>query len=80
MSKENKPSQCQMIIDYINQFGAITPLEAMQHLGIMRLASRVSDLRKSGYIIIDEWAEVPNRYGGTTRVKRYRLAGEEDAL
>ena len=78
MRKENKPSQCQMIIDYINQFGAITPLEAMQHLGIMRLASRVSDLRKSGYIIIDEWAEVPNRYGGKTRVKRYRLAGEED--
>jgi hypothetical protein len=67
-----------MIIDYMNEHGAITSLEAIQKLGITRLASRIADVKKKGYIIIDEWAEVPTRNGGTTRVKRYRLAGEED--
>lgn len=78
MKAEHKPSQNQLIIDYINKYNSITPLEAMRDLGIYRLASRISDLRKLGYLIIDEWTEVPKRMGGTTRVKRYRLAGEED--
>lgn len=77
---EDRPTQAQLVVDYMNRFGSITPLQAMQDCGIYRLASRISDLRKRGCIIIDEWAEVPNRYGGTTRVKRYRLAGENDDL
>ena len=77
---DNKPSQCQMIIDYMNRYGTITPLEAIRDIGCYRLASRISDLKKKGYMIIDEWAEVPKRMGGVTRVKRYRLAGENDVL
>lgn len=74
----NKHSQCQLIVDYMNRYTWITPLEAIRDLGCYRLASRISDLRKKGYLIIDEFIEVPRRMGGTTRVKRYRLAGEED--
>lgn len=77
---EDRPTQAQLILDYMNRHNSITPLEAMRDLGIYRLASRISDLRKRGCIIIDEWAEVPNRYGGKTRVKRYRMAGGEDDL
>lgn len=76
--EENRQSQCQLIVDYMNRYTWITPLEAIRDLGCYRLASRISDLRKKGFLIIDEFIEVPRRMGGTTRVKRYRLAGEED--
>jgi hypothetical protein len=77
-TKERKPSQCQLIVDYMNRFTWINPLDAIINCGCYRLASRITDLKKKGYLIIDEWMEVPTRTGGTTRVKRYRLAGEED--
>ena len=44
--KHSNPTQNQRIIDYINQFGSITQLEALRDLGVMRLASRISDLKK----------------------------------
>lgn len=80
MKVEHKPSQCQLIIDYMNNYTWITPMDAIVNIGCYRLASRISDLRKKGYLIIDEFIEVPRRMGGTTRVKRYRLAGEEDVV
>jgi hypothetical protein len=36
-----------MIEDYLDTYGEITPLEAMRDLGIYRLASRISDLKKA---------------------------------
>lgn len=75
---ETKTPQRQLVVDYMNKYGSITPLQAMRDLGIYRLASRIADLRKRDYIIIDEWVEVETKYGGTTRVKRYRLACEDD--
>lgn len=78
--KKNKTTQNQLIIDYMNRYTWITPLDAIINCGCYKLATRVSELRKKGYLIIDEWIEVPKRMGGTTRVKRYRLAGEEDVL
>lgn len=41
---EHKPTQNQRILDYIAEFGSITQFEALQDLGVMRLASRISDL------------------------------------
>ena len=70
---EHRPNQNQLILDYIKRCGSITPLEAMRDLGIYRLASRISDMRRLGYPVVDEWAEVDTRYGGKTRVKRYSL-------
>lgn len=46
-----KVTQCQRIIDYINQFGSITTMDAFSELGCTRLGSRIHDLRKEGYII-----------------------------
>lgn len=79
-TREHKPTQNQLIIDYMNRFTWINPLEAIINCGCYKLATRISELRKKGYLIIDEWIEVPKRMGGTTRVKRYRLAGEEDVI
>lgn len=67
------PSQNERILDYINQFGSITQLEALKDLGVMRLASRISDLRKQGYSINSKIEAVENRYGEKVRIKRYSL-------
>ena len=45
---EHKPTQNQRILDYIERFGSITQLDALKDLGVMRLASRISDLRRLG--------------------------------
>ena len=61
----------------MEQFGGITQLEALRDLGVMRLASRISDLRKEGYIIKADTETVMNRFEEPCRIKRYRLAKEE---
>lgn len=48
-------------------------MEAMSEYGIMRLASRVSDLKRLGVPIISETVTGRNRYGEVTRYARYRL-------
>lgn len=65
--------QTQRVLDYMNQHGGITPLDAMRELGVMRLAARISDLRKEGYCIVSSREAVKNRFEETIYVKRYRL-------
>ena len=67
------PTQNDRIIDYIKRFGSITQLEALQDLGVMRLASRISDLRSLGYPIISETEVVKNRFGEKCHIKRYKI-------
>jgi hypothetical protein len=44
-------TQCDQIVDHLNKYGSISPLEARHVHGIERLASRVDELRKSGFKI-----------------------------
>ena len=74
MSKNSNPTQAQRVLDYIEQFGSITQLEALRDLGVMRLASRISDLKKQGYPITGEFETVLNRFGEPCQIKRYSLA------
>lgn len=69
-----KIKQTERVIIYIEEFGSITQLEALRDLGIMRLASRVSDLKRAGYPITSEVETVKNRFGEKSYIKRYRLA------
>ena len=79
MSKvDHKPTQNQRIIEYIKEFGSITQFEALRDLGVMRLASRISDLKRLGYPVESEMVVVKNRYGEECRVKSYRLMGENN--
>ena len=72
MSKvESKPTQNERILDYIEEFGSITQLDAFRDLGVMRLASRISDLRSKGYNIVSKTEAVKNRYGESCHIKRY---------
>ena len=69
----SKPTQAQRVLDYIDQFGSITQYEALKDLGIMRLASRVSELNKRGHNITGRMVAVQNRFGETCHVKQYRM-------
>ena len=73
----NKATQTERILDYIDEFGSITQLEALRDLGIMRLASRISDIKKQGYLIKSEIETVKNRFGESSHIKRYSLEGGE---
>lgn len=74
----SKPTQAQRVLDYIEQFGSITQLEALRDLGVMRLASRISDLRRQGVPIASTVETVKNRFDEKTYIKRYRLGGEKN--
>lgn len=68
-----KATQNDRILRHLNDYGSITSLEAMNEYGIMRLASRISDLKKMGYPITSESEAVKNRYQETCYIKRYSL-------
>ena len=65
-----KATQSERVLEYINTFGSITQLEALNDLGVMRLASRISDLKKQGYPIKSDIEAVKNRYDETCYIKR----------
>lgn len=67
-------TQTERIEKYMQDFGGITQLEALRDLGVMRLASRISEMRRDGARITSRMIEVTNRYGETCRVKRYEVA------
>ena len=67
-----KAKQTDRVLSYIRTYGSITQFEAMRDLGIMRLASRVSDLKREGYNIVGDMVAVKNRWGEVCHVKRYR--------
>lgn len=73
----NKPTQTERVLGYIEEFGSITPLEAMQDLGVYRLSARIADLKADGYSFITDMVAVPNRYGGKSHVASYKLEGTD---
>ena len=63
-------NQEERIVQFCKEFGSITAWQAMKELGVMRLASRIHDM-KDKYNITDVWVEDINRYGDKIRYKRY---------
>ena len=72
-----KTRQIDRILRHLRDYGSITSLEAITEYGILRLASRINDLKRSGYSIISEPKTGKNRYGETTHFKVYKLAEKE---
>lgn len=68
-------TQNDMIRNHLKQFGSITPIEALQEYGIMRLASRISDLKKDGFQIASETVKAKNRFGKNVTFSKYRIGG-----
>lgn len=63
-------TQCEKILNYIEEHGSIDARQAYK-LGIMRLASRISDLRVAGYKIKADTKKVKNRDGSSSYVSVY---------
>lgn len=66
-------TQNDRILKYMRDFGSISPVEAMQDLGCMRLGARIFELKQAGHAIRREMETGKNRYGETTSYARYRL-------
>lgn len=73
-----KTTQCDKVLDYLQKFGSITQLQALQDIGCMRLASRISDLRNQGYPIGRRIKTGKNRYGESVSFAEYYLIEEEN--
>lgn len=69
--------QTEKIARHLETYGSITSLEAMQEYGIMRLASRISDLKRAGIPIKTEMVTGKNRFGEATSYARYSLGESE---
>lgn len=68
-------TQHKEILKYFKSHKTITPMEAFSHLGITKLATRVSEMKRNGYVFKQEMIEVENRHGATVRVMQYTLKG-----
>jgi len=69
MRSMNTESQEKMILDALLAGRKITPLDALNDYGCMRLGGRIFDLRAAGHEISDEWHETKSG----KRVKRYYI-------
>lgn len=74
---EARPSQCKMILRYMQDFGAITPIDAIREFSCLRLGARIWDLKHAGHNIKSELVASKNVYGQTVRYSRYSLITEE---
>lgn len=72
----SKITQNDKVLMYLQQFGSINPLQALSDLGIMRLASRISDLKSMGYGIEKRMVTGKNRYGESVSYAEYSLKDE----
>lgn len=70
-------TQNEKVLNYMEELGSITQLEALACLGIMRLASRIRDLKKQGYKIKKEMVKSKNRFGDSVQFARYSLEESE---
>lgn len=66
-------TQNERIMRHLETYGSITPAEAMQEYSCMRLASRISDLKKRGADISRELVFCKNRFGEPTHYAKYTL-------
>lgn len=66
-------TQREQILDYLRLFGSITPMEAFADLGITKLATRVSEMRRDGMEFKIEKVKSKNRLGKTVHFAKYSL-------
>lgn len=70
-------NQCERVLQYMQDFGTITPLDALADLGVMRLGARIWDLKNAGHQISRRMVSKKNRYGEVVSFSEYRLEDEK---
>ena len=71
-----KLTQKQRIIRHLKDKKSITALQAMKEYGIMRLTSRICELKDEGYNIKSEFVSSKNRYNESVSYSKYTLANK----
>ena len=66
--------QCRRVLEFLDRNGSVNPMQAMNELGIMRLAARIDDLKWFGYDFSTEITRAKNRFGEPVRYATYRRA------
>lgn len=66
-------TQHEKIMRYLKERGSISPMEAFQNLGITKLSTRISEMRKSGIQFVKTYVTGKNRDGETDHYMRYSL-------
>ena len=66
-------TQREQILNYIQMFGSITPMEAFADLGITKLATRISEMRRDGLNFKIESVKTKNRFGKTVHFAKYSM-------
>ena len=73
-----KKTQKELILEYITCFGSISPMEAFADLGITKLATRISEMRKCGKEFKIETEKSKNRFGKVVHYARYSFTEGEN--
>lgn len=68
-------TQKEKVLKYLQTGKGLTPLQAMNWWGVMRLGSRVFELREDGHNVVSQMKSVKNREGKKCYVAEYRLKG-----
>ena len=71
-----KLNQKQKVLRHLKNYGSITPLEAFNDYAIMRLTSRICELKDEGYNIKSEFVSSKNRYNESVSYSKYTLANK----
>ena len=63
-------SQDDLVLDFLKRGGSLTPLEALEKFGCLRLSARAHTLKKRGFNVVSRMVEVSD----SKHVSEYRLA------
>lgn len=63
----------EMILDYLQHYGPLTSAKAFEEIGTLKLTTRISELRREGYLIFDRPIKKKNRWGKTITYNEYSM-------
>ena len=70
--EKKKETQYDQIYNFIKKYGSITPMQAFQYLHITKLATRISEMTKSGHYTVKKTpVNITHRDGTQTRYMKY---------
>ena len=68
-----KLTQKEKVLRHLQEVGALTPVQAFFDYSIMRLATRIFELKEDGYKIETIMLKSENKFGEPVRYAQYKL-------
>lgn len=74
MIRPKQHNQKVRVLQYIDRYGSINPMQAFTDLGITKLATRISELQSEyGYEFVKKIVKSKNRFGEPCRYMEYSI-------